>query len=188
METTSHFIWIEIKSEIISNIFVETYKYLKKNNIENSILFQNPISSHITLYYLEKDINKNLNINIKNYIKKLKIDEEIKISWFNYFFKLDWSRNILYFTIDTKLNLNDYNNDLDKIYNRALIEDNNFNFLPHITFLRIKDNKIFEEHKENIENIINIELLKINNFDLNSKNIFLYASNSNFKEEIQIKI
>jgi len=121
-------------------------------------------------------------------MKKLKIDEEIKISWFNYFFKLDWSRNILYFTIDTKLNLNDYNDDLDKIYNRALIEDNNFNFLPHITFLRIKDNKIFEEHKENIENIINIELLKINNFDLNSKNIFLYASNSNFKEEIQIKI
>lgn len=67
METTSHFIWIEIKSEIISNIFVETYKYLKKNNIENSILFQNPISSHITLYYLEKDINKNIKINIKNW-------------------------------------------------------------------------------------------------------------------------
>ena len=60
-------------------------------------------------------------------------------------------------------------------------------FSPHITFLKIQDNKVFEEHREKIENIINDELKKIKDLDLNTRNIFLYAINSQFKEEIQIK-
>jgi 2'-5' RNA ligase len=94
----------------------------------------------------------------------------------------------LYFTNKTDLPLEDYRNKLHEKYNRDYVEDNSFSFSPHITFLKIQDSKIFEKHRENIENIIDEEIKKINELDLNSKNIFLYAVNSKFKEEIQIKL
>ena len=188
MKITSHFIWIELKSELFSNIFVEFYKYTKENNIEDSLIFQNPLSPHITLYYLEKDIINITKDEIKEHIKKLNIDEIINLSWFNYFYRWEWDRFVLYFTIKTNLPLENYRNELHEEYNRYYIEDNNFTFSPHITFLRIQNNEIFEVHRKNIENIINKELKKINDLDINSRNIFLYAVNSQFKEEAQIKL
>ncbi len=71
MKTTSHFIWIEIKSKLFCDIFIQVYKYIKENSIENSISFQNPLSPHITLYYLEKDIEEDNKKNIKEFIKIL---------------------------------------------------------------------------------------------------------------------
>lgn len=188
MQTTSHFIWIELKSELLSNIFIEVYKYIKENNIESFILFQNPLSPHITLYYLEKDIDNITKNEIKNHIKNFNIEEKISLSWFNYFFRWEGNRFVLYFKSKTNLPLESYRNNLHKKYNRNYVEDNSFAFSPHITFLRIQDSKVFEEHRENIDNIINNELLKISELDLNSRNIFLYAVNSKFKEEIQIKL
>ena len=188
MKTTSHFIWIELKTELISNIFVKVYKYIKENNIENSLLFQNPLSPHITLYYLEKNIEDTTKNEIKEYIKKFNINNKITLSWFNYFFKWEWNRFVLYFTSKTNLPLEDYRNSLHDKYNRNYVEDNSFAFSPHITFLRIKDSKVFEEHRECIENIINKEIQTISNLDINSGNIFLYAVNSQFKEEIQVKL
>ena len=188
MKTTSHFIWIELKAEFFSNIFVEVFNYIKENNIENSILFQNPISPHITLYYLEKDINLKDKDEIKEYIKSFEINDYIKLNWFNYFFRWEWNRFVLYFKSTTDIPLKNYRDNLHNKYNRHYIEDNSFDFSPHITFLKIKDSKIFENHRENIENIVNEELQKINEVDINTKNIFLYAVNSKFKEEIQIKL
>ena len=188
MKTTSHFIWIQLKSEIFSDIFSVVYQYVKKNNIEDFIVFQNPLSSHITLYYLEKDIENITKKEIKEYIKKFNINDTITISWFNYFFRWEWNRFVLYFTSKTNLNLENYRNDLHEKYNRDYVEDNGFAFSPHITFLRIQDSKIFEKHRDNIENIINKKLQKINHLDTNTKNTFLYAVNSQFKEEIQIKL
>ncbi|MCP4523679.1 MAG: 2'-5' RNA ligase family protein [Candidatus Gracilibacteria bacterium] len=188
MKTTSHFIGIELKAELFSNIFVEVYKYTKENNIEDSILFQNPLSPHITLYYLEKDIEDITKTEIKEYIKKFNINDTITLSGFNYFFRGEGNRFVLYFTSKTNLNLENYRNDLHEKYNRDYVEDNSFTFSPHITFLRIQDSTVFEKHRQNIESIINKELEKINGLDLNSKNIFLYAVNSQFKEEIQIKL
>lgn len=187
MKTTSHFIWIELKSNLFSDIFIEVYKYIKENNIEDSLLFQNPLSPHITLYYLEKNIEDTTINEIKDFIKDFNIDDNITLSWFNYFFRWEWNRFVLYFTSKTDLPLEDYRNNLHNKYNRDYVEDNSFAFSSHITFLRIKDSKVFEIHRENIENIINEELQKVGDLDLNTKNIFLYAVNSKFKEEIQIK-
>ena len=188
MKTTSHFIWIQLKSEIFSDIFSAVYLYLEQNNIQNSIVFQNPLSPHITLYYLEKDIDQVTKEEIKKYIQKFDIKNSITISWYDYFLNWEWNKSIFYFTTKKNLLLEAYRNDLDDKYNRNHVENNSFTFSPHITFLRIQDNKVFKTHRQNIENIINKELQKINNLDINTKNIFLYAVNSQFKEEIQVKL
>lgn len=188
MQTTSHFIWIELKTELLSDIFVKIFNYIKENNIQDSILFQNPLSMHITLYYLEKDINENTKNEIKEYINIFNIDDSIKLSWFNYFSRWEWNNFVLYFTSKTDLPLKKYRDKIHEKYNRSFVEDNNFIFSPHITFLRIQDSKVFEEHKKNIESIITDEIKKINYLDLNTRNIFLYGVNSKFKEEIQIKL
>lgn len=136
MQRTSHFIWIKLRAELLSNIFIEVYKYIKENNIENSIFFQNPLSPHITLYYLEKDIDNNTKDEIKSHIQNFNTDEKISLSWFNYFFKWEWNRFILYFTSKTDLPLENYRNNLHKKYNRNYIEDNNFCFFPSYNFFK----------------------------------------------------
>jgi hypothetical protein len=58
METTSHFVGIELNPEYFSDLFVNLYQYLKKNNVTEILTFQNLLSLHITLYYFEADLNK----------------------------------------------------------------------------------------------------------------------------------
>jgi len=187
MKTTSYFIWISLKPEIFSDIFVDVYNYIKTNNIENIVSFQNILSVHITLYYLEQNIDSNIKTEIKNYIKKMDIASLIKLDGFNYFYR--WkNRFILYFEVNTKLDLKKYRDNLHKKFARNDVEDNSLKFVPHISFLKIKDVKLFEEHRENIEQIIKFWIEKIKNQNINTHKINLYAVNSNFKEEIQIII
>jgi hypothetical protein len=77
---------------------------------------------------------------------------------------------------------------LHKKHNKTEIIDNHFPYLAHTTFFKIENNEIFEKHRKNIEKIIERELLKICKLNVNSRKIFLYAVNSEFKEEIQIKV
>jgi len=81
-----------------------------------------------------------------------------------------------------------YRNLLHEKYQRNDVLDNNFPFSPHITFLRIQNNEIFEQHRGNIELMITEELQRLKNMNVNTGRIELYAVNSQFKEEIQIKI
>lgn len=188
MKITSHFVWIELKPKIFSNLFVKVYKYLKENEIENSVAFQNLISIHLTLYYFKKELNKDERKSIKETIKDIKLNSEIMLSWFEYFFGRVSNLSVLYFSINTVLPLENYRNKLAEEYNQSSVEDNSFDYIPHITFLIIKDLDVFEKHRENIENIISLELGKILDTNISNGKVFLYAVNSKFKEEIQIKI
>ncbi len=188
MKTTSHFIWIDLNSYILSNIFIKIYEYTKDNNIENYISFQNPLSPHITLYYLEKDIDLNVKNQIKDFISSFDLNNEIKLTWFDYFYRWEWNRFVLYLKSESKIPFKDYRDIFHNKYNRNYIEDNNYNFSPHITLLKINNSEIFENHRLNIENILNEEIDNIKNIDINLRKIFVYAVNSKFKEEIQIKI
>lgn len=188
MKYTSHFVWIDLKSELFSSFFIQIYKYTQKHKIEDIILFQNPLSPHITLYYLEEKLNDNTKNDIKKDIKEIYINSSINISWFNYFHKWDWNKFVLYFTSQTHLPLKKYRDELHLKYNRDYVEDNSFSFSPHITFLKILNSKSFEKHRVNIERIIHDEIKKIKNLDINKNKISLYGVNSEFKEEIQIKL
>jgi lipopolysaccharide biosynthesis glycosyltransferase len=78
MQTTSHFVGIELNPELFSDLFVNLYSYLKKNSIENILTFQNILSIHITLYYLEANLSKTEKQKIQEKIDNL--DKEIIIN------------------------------------------------------------------------------------------------------------
>lgn len=188
MQTTSHFIWVDLNSYILSNIFIKIYEYIKGNHIESYISFQNPLSPHITLYYLEKDIDLDTKNQIKDFISSFDLSNEIKLIWFDYFYAGEWNRFVLYLKSESKNPFKNYRNILHNEFKRDYVLDNRYDFSPHITILKINNPEIFEKHRLNIESILNEEIIKINNFDLNLKKISLYAVNSKFKEEIQVKI
>jgi len=187
MDTTSHFIWIALQSEFLSDIFVRIYQYIKANHIEDTVIFQNPLSVHITLYYLEKHLDEEQKNSLKQYISLFDLGENIFICWYDYFGEKD-NKKVLYCTSNTTLPLETYRNMLHEKYQRNDVDDNNFPFSPHITLLRIQESTVFEQHRENIENIIQEELYKIRNLNINTGKIFLYAVNSQFRDEIQIPI
>lgn len=67
-------------------------------------------------------------------------------------------------------------------------ENNRFEYSPHITILRVINSDIFEVHRGNIESIITKYLKKLQNQNVNTGEIYLYAVNSIFKPEKQVKI
>lgn len=185
MKITSHFIGIEINPKLLSDIFVEVYKYLKEKNILDSVSLQNPLSPHITVYYLKKDIlNKD---QIKNDISEFDMSKDIYLTGINYFFKEE-ARHLLYFEVVTEMALKEYRDVLHEKYILQSIEDSDFDFSPHITLLKILNSEKFEEHREGIENIIHQEIKKMEGVDISLRKISLYAVNSLYKEEIQIRI
>lgn len=186
MQTTSHFVLIELKSEIFSDLYKNIFDYLKQNNIENILSFQNILSVHITLYYFEKNLNINSISKINKIIKIIKLDD-IFINWFKYFYR-DNKEFLLYIDSFSKKDLKNYRDLFHKNFKRDFIIDNTFEFIPHITFFKIIDIYKFQAHKQNIENIILSFLENIKNKNITTKNIFIYKVNSSFKEEIQIKI
>lgn len=187
MQTTSHFIGIELKSELFSDIFVKVYDYIRENAIEESVVLQNPLSPHITLYYLEKNLISNDISAIQSDIQRFDIWSPIYVTWINYFFRGD-NRYVLYFNTKTDIDLESYRNTLHDTYKRIQVEDNSFDFSPHVTFLKIFDSNTFETHRVNIEKIISEEIEKIKDLDINSWKVYVYAVNSTYKEEIQIKL
>ncbi|MDD3302878.1 MAG: 2'-5' RNA ligase family protein [Candidatus Gracilibacteria bacterium] len=188
MKTTSHFIGVELNSYILSNIFIKIYQYIKDNCIESCVSFQNPLSPHITLYYLDKDIHLDIKNQIKDFILSFAISNEIKLIGFDYFYKGEGKRYILYLNIYSKNPFKDYRNILHDKFKMDYVIDNSYDFSPHITILKINNPDIFENHRLNIESILKEEINKIKEFDVNLGKISLYAVNSKFKEEIQIRI
>ena len=186
MKKTSHFIWIELKSQLFVNVYNKIYEYIKINNIENIVTLQNILSIHITLYYLEKNLNKTDKIIIKKDISKLDLEKDIYVSWFDYFLR-KWNKLVLYFTPKTDLDFKCIRDKFHNKFNRNKVYDNSFDFLPHITFLKINNSDIFEKHITNIENILKKEIYKLTDENINSNKAYLYSVNSKFKEEIQIQ-
>lgn len=186
MQTTSHFVWIWIRSELFSDLYVKLYKYLKDNWLENILTFQNILSLHITLYYFPKDLENLEELEIKNLINSIDNDLNIKESWFRYFERNN-EKIIWYIYWNSPIDLKKIFLEFHKIFNKIEVFENNLDFVPHITFFRIKDSEKYELNKGNIEKIINEELINMKNINLFNWKINLYKVSSNFPWEIQIK-
>jgi len=182
MQITSYFIWLELKENFLKNIFFELKDFVKKNNYENILQVEEWKNFHITLYYLIKNLE---NIEeIKNFIKNLKLEEEIFLDDLKYFYREN-KEFIWYFSIKSKNNFFKVNEILNKKFKKYSAEDNKLDFIPHITIFRIKNYEKFLKIKNKLENFIKNRIFEKN---INSKKIFLYKVDSTKSPEVQEKI
>ncbi|MGP1583135.1 MAG: hypothetical protein ACTTH6_02835 [Candidatus Altimarinota bacterium] len=184
MIKTSQFIGLKLKVEYFANIFIEIKDLL--GDKEKEILeFQNPLSLHITVYYLPGKTTEIENKKIKDLIDNIS-QQKIKISMK----KLEYfGDNIAYISYDDFENLEKINNLLkSKFIDYNSIVDNSYNsFVPHTTLFKIKDYGKFLLYKNDIENIVVKNIEKMQNYDY-IENFHLYAVNSTFTPELQVII
>lgn len=183
MHTTSHFLWIKLKSEYFVPLYTQIQKLLwdKKDIVE----FQNILSIHITLYYFPKQLSSS-DINQIQTIKKNFWKRTITLQWYATFG--DSIHSKMYYLEPSNLDwyLNDCNNLLRSTFQEYnSIIDNTYSFIPHITLFKIRDIPAFENVRTEVEDILKNYLSSLIDKDI-YESIELFQVNSEFSPEIQI--
>ncbi len=183
MHTTSHFLWIKLKSEYFVLLYTEIQKLLwdKKDIVE----FQNILSIHITLYYFPKQLSSN-DIKQIQTIKKHLWKRTVTLQWYATFGDSIHSKMYYLEPGNSDGYLDDCNNLLRNTFQEYnSIIDNTYSFIPHITLFKIRDIPAFENVRIELEEILKNHLL--NTVDINIyESIELFQVNSDFSPEIQI--
>lgn len=183
MKSTSNFLGITLDKSKFKALFDSLNKYSKENNLQKIIEIQNQDSVHITLYYLDKDINKSVLKQIKD---DLSVLNKKNISIFLkkvFFFKKENKNYLCYLSPNSIEELEKINLYLKQKYISNAI-DNNYKYIPHITIFKILDFSIYKQHKKNILKIINTFLSKNNKTNL-YQSFNLYSVDSTKSPEKQ---
>ncbi len=134
---TSHFIGIWLNTEKLLQAFLSVNEYFsKKEGI--SYYSMNPHSTHITLYYLPKNLDQ-------DYLEKIskKIEDYIILSDLNihiqgiHYFMPDKRNSILYLEPTYQKFIIDSRDDFIQVKNFDIIIDNQYNYVPHITLWKL---------------------------------------------------
>lgn len=176
---TSYFIWLAIDIKKIYDIFIEINDLVWSKNV---IELQNPLSMHITLYYLPWYLWRKEITEIRNFIDKIKFDKQKLTFWDLKYF---WD-SIAYISYDNYKVLRDINILLKKEFPEYQnIEDNLYpSYIAHSTLFKIIDYEQFLIYKKDIEEIIN-KNITWDFYNLDELRIGLYMVNSRYKPELQ---
>jgi hypothetical protein len=185
MPITSHFIGIKLKSEIFTNLFKDLKKYFDENKIANIVVLQNLESIHLTLYYLDKSLDKNILSQIKTDLKDLNQKPlDLSIQCVSLFYNPD---TILFHLFPTKQFEILLINNMFKTKYPNTVADNEYLYQSHITLFKVLSPKDFSKYESEITALINSHVEKIK-----SKNIFesvnLFSVDSHFSPHKQTVI
>lgn len=186
MNITSHFIGIELENELFNDLFDTLDKYLHDNDIWDAIVLQDRKSLHITLYYLEKDLESELIEDIKKRTQLCDVSSNIYVDWCDYFYRNE-NKYVLFANIKTDIDVKAIRNMFHNIYLRDFIEENCFDFHAHMTIWKITNPWIFEKHRNSIEKIILGEFWNLENININTGNVCIYSVDSTKSPELQVQ-
>ena len=174
---TSYFIAVPLPDKWIDQykIFMDELKRL-----DSGILVSNPSTLHITLFYLTKlasdqlsDIEK-ICSKIINSVSKFSISVENVVTFLRY-------PKILYLNVKPKKILADIHRLFMKELNLYAADDNNFEFIPHVTIATLPNH-----NDEIIQKITNTALDIKWEFELTQ--LAIYGADSKQNPEFQKKI
>lgn len=187
MLTTSHFIGLEIRSTELSDLYGELQDFFRDNELLEDLELQNPLSPHITLYYLDSELSEDEHRQIRTLIKDTTRDD-IQLTGLQVkYFGEAGSERVCYIGCDQNSALSGLNQIFTQAIDRDHAAENSLAFVAHISLFRIKQQERFAQYKKDIELIINTFLtqLAVNNL---MGEVALYAVNSKYHPEIQIKL
>lgn len=188
MQTTSHFIGISLDSITFTDLFVDLQKYFRSHNLEGAIEFQNILSLHITLYYLESSLAEDKKAQLLQDASDLSSDGALSISGLkgSYFGEPEKER-VCYIGCAENEQFKEMNQFFAKKYGYSQIPENQLTFVPHISLFRIHNPDAYAPHKAEVDVLISKAIQTIDQDSL-LQGVHLYQVSSLFRPEIQIAL
>lgn len=188
MQTTSHFIGISLNSSFFVGMFIELQKYFKEHGLETAVEFQNILSLHVTLYYLDKDIASSDKQQLLADIVSLSASNDFALSGLRAgYFGEPGKERVCYIGCDDNPTLKETHAFFAEKYAYNHIAENQLPFVAHISLFRIADPGVFAPHRAAVDEIINTHTKSVDAPSLVT-GLRLFRVNSTFHPEIQIAI
>lgn len=186
MQTTSHFIGISLDSSKFTDLFVDLQKYFRSHDLEGAIEFQNILSLHITLYYLESSLADDVKTQLLQDASDISSAGTLSISELKgSYFGEPGKERVCYIGCAENQKLKEINQFFTKKYGYTHIPENQLAFVPHISIFRINNPDAYTPHKAKIDELISRGVQAI---DQNSliQGVRLFQVSSLFCPEVQI--
>ena len=189
MQISSYFVGILLDSSQFVDLFVKLQGYINKRNLQKCIQLHNILSLHISLYYFEEKLNKQtLTTIIKDLSDILSQYGQLNISLTGIkYFENNLGKRLCYLDCSPEEELKNINKYFANKYKRNKILANQFSYIPHISLFNILDQKKYNTHEKQIDQIIKKELELINQNNI-FKSFNIFKVNSLFYPEIQIPL
>ncbi len=181
---TSHFIAVALKLNVFVDLFVELQQLIVREKLLGVHLV-NPLSLHLTLYYLPKEIEDPVICQSIAEANKQLANDEMYMAGFNYFQDNMGQENLLYISI-ADLWPKRLHAFFSHTFNHSELVDNSYDFVPHISILKIEDAAGYMRQKAQIEQIVQ-SFIQTNVQQNIFSNIHLFEACSRFQPEIQIR-
>lgn len=188
MQTTSHFIGISLDSSRFIDLFVDLQKYFRSHNLEDTIEFQNILSLHITLYYLESSLAEDERTQLLQDASDISSDGALGISGLKgSYFGEPGKERVCYLGCAENEKFKEMNQFFAEKYGYSQISENQLAFVPHISLFRIHKPEAYALHKAEIDTLISKAVQAIDHDSL-IKGVRLFQVSSLFHPEVQIAI
>ena len=187
MLVTSHFLAVSLNPVLFVDLFIDLQSFFRQQGIEAFVELQNPLSIHVTLYYLPQVLTAKESEDIHQFLagaRKNYHNLAIYMTGFD-FFKMNLGR-LCYLIPSAHLELKKLNHQLRTICPNEVV-NNKYDYQPHVTLFQIKDTEVFTRYADQINDIITSHIPKLQNS--NSFYAFnLYAVNSKYSPQVQLVV
>lgn len=188
MQTTSHFIGLALDSSQFTYLFVNLQKYFRSHDLEGAVEFQNILSLHITLYYLESSLAEDEKAQLLQEASDVSSNGTLSISGLKgSYFGEPGKERVCYIGCVENEKFKGINQFFAKKYGYSQIPENQLAFVPHISLFRIHNPDAYAPHKAGVDALINTGVQAIGQDSL-LQGVHLYQVSSLFHPEIQIAI
>jgi 2'-5' RNA ligase len=188
MQTTSHFIGIALDSSKFTDLFVDLQKYFRSHDLEGAVEFQNILSLHITLYYLEASLTEDEKSQLLQGASDISSDRALSISELKgSYFGEPGKERVCYIGCAENEKFKEINQFFAKKYGYAQIPENQLAFVPHISLFRIHNPEAYTPHKAEIDTLVSKAVQTIAQSSL-IQAVHLFQVSSLFCPEVQIAI
>jgi 2'-5' RNA ligase len=163
-------------------------KYFKEHDLEKAVEFQNILSLHITLYYLDKEIDAANKEQLVADIASLAESKDFTLSGLKVrYFGEPGKERVCYIGCADNSTLTETNAFFAEKYSLNQIPENQLSFVPHISLFRISDPDSFTPHRTAVDEIINRNIQSIDTSSLVT-GPHLFQVSSLFRPEVQIAL
>ena len=187
MLTTSHFIGLKIKSDILVDLYLWLQDIVQDD--PSMIEFQNILSAHVTLYYLPAVLSAEILESIRDLITTANIALPVwNIEWLDYFHEENAPR-ICFLLPSPREELEKLHREFKTTFVEfADMSENSYPiFVPHITLFKVKNVEKFLKKKPVIESLMQEKISRFRGENV-FEDIKIYRVNSRFQPEIQIPL